>query len=67
MKIFKDRSPNAKTKNEVFSQTDVNSNFRTTRRKKETMSKKYSEYYPNKIATDNKFEKHLKDDSSNDD
>lgn len=25
------------------------------------MSKKYSEYYPNKIASDNKFEKHLKD------
>lgn len=25
------------------------------------MSKKYSQYYPNKIATDNKFEKHLKD------
>ncbi|MCL1689482.1 hypothetical protein CMT57_06000 [Elizabethkingia anophelis] len=24
------------------------------------MSKKYSEYYPNQIATDNKFEKHLK-------
>lgn len=25
------------------------------------MSKKYSEYYPNKIATENKFEKHSKD------
>lgn len=25
------------------------------------MSKKYLEYYPNKIAADNKFEKHLKD------
>jgi hypothetical protein len=25
------------------------------------MSKKHLEYYPNKIATDNKFEKHLKD------